>query len=39
MLKLQYFGHLMKTDKVPENVKEKVPDAEITEKVPDAGKD
>ena len=39
MLKLQYFGHLMKTDKVPEKVREKVPDAEITEKVPDAGKD
>ena len=38
-LKPQYFGHLMKTDNVPEKVREKVPDAEITEKVPDAGKD
>ena len=39
MLKLQYFGHLMKTDKVPEKVRENVPESGITEKVPDAGKD
>ena len=39
MLKLQYFGHLMKTDEVPEKVREKVPESGITEKVPDAGKD